>query len=52
LLAALVATQNLAVFHTSQSAGTTIFALLIWGGAVICMEDQFEQYHLSHAFQS
>ena len=42
LLAALVATQNLAVFHTSQSAGTTIFALLIWGGAVICMEDQFE----------
>ena len=41
-LAGLVATQNIAVFHTSQTAGTTIFALLIWGGAVICMEDQFE----------
>lgn len=41
LLSGLVAIQNLAVFHTSQTAGTTIFALLIWGGAVICMEDQF-----------
>lgn len=42
LLAAVVATQNLAVFHTSQSANTTVYALLVWGGALICMEDQLE----------
>lgn len=42
LLAALIAIQNIAVFHTSQAATTTVFAVLIWGGAVICMEDKFE----------
>jgi cyanoexosortase A len=42
LIAAVVATQNLAVFHTSQSANNTVYALLVWGGAVICMEDQIE----------
>jgi cyanoexosortase A len=42
LLAGAVALQSLAVFHTSQSPSTTVFALLIWGGALICMEDQFE----------
>jgi cyanoexosortase A len=42
LLAAAVATQNLAVFHTSQSAHTSVFALLVWGGALICFEDQIE----------
>lgn len=41
-LAALVAIQNIAVFHTSQPSTTTIFAVLIWGGAIICMEDKFE----------
>ena len=41
-LAAAVAIQNIAVFHTSQSEHITVFALLVWGGAVICMEDQFE----------
>ncbi|MEB3199700.1 MAG: exosortase/archaeosortase family protein [Synechococcaceae cyanobacterium] len=42
LIAAVVATQNLAVFHTSQNANNTVFALLVWGGALICMEDQLE----------
>jgi cyanoexosortase A len=42
LLAGAVATQNLAVFHTSQSAHTSVFALLVWGGALICFEDQIE----------
>ena len=42
-LAAAVAIQNMAVFHTSQSEHITVFALLVWGGAVICMEDQFEE---------
>jgi cyanoexosortase A len=41
-LAAAVAIQNIAIFHTSQSEHITVFALLVWGGAVICMEDQFE----------
>jgi len=42
LLAGAVAVQNLAVFHTSQSAHTSVFALLVWGGALICFEDQLE----------
>lgn len=42
LLAAAVATQNLGVFQSSQSEHTTVFALLVWGGALICMEDQLE----------
>lgn len=42
LLAGAVATQNLGVFHTSQSAHTSVFALLVWGGALICFEDQIE----------
>lgn len=42
LLAAAVALQNMAVFHTSQSPTSTVFAVLIWGGALICMEDQLE----------
>lgn len=41
-LAAAVAMQNSAVFQSSQSEHTTVFAVLVWGGAVICMEDQFE----------
>lgn len=43
LLAAAMATQNLAVFQSSQSEHTTVFAALIWGGALICMEDQLEE---------
>jgi cyanoexosortase A len=42
LLAALVATQNLAVFQSSQDEHITVFAVLIWGGALICLEDQLE----------
>lgn len=42
LLAAAVATQNLGVFQSSQSEHTTVFALLVWGGALICMEDQLD----------
>ena len=42
LIASVVAIQNIAVFHTSQTANTTVYALLVWGGAVICMEDQIE----------
>lgn len=42
LLAAAVATQNVAVFSSSQSAHVGVFALLVWGGALICMEDQLE----------
>ena len=43
LLAAAVASQNLAVFQNSQNEHTTVFAALIWGGALICMEDQIEK---------
>jgi cyanoexosortase A len=42
LLAAAVATQNVAVFTSSQNAHVGVFALLVWGGALICMEDQLE----------
>jgi len=43
LLAAAVATQNLAVFQSSQNEHITVFAALVWGGALICMEDQLEE---------
>jgi cyanoexosortase A len=42
LLAAAVATQNLAAFQSSQDEHITVFAALIWGGALICLEDQLE----------
>jgi cyanoexosortase A len=42
LLAAALAIQNLAVFQSSQDEHITVFAALIWGGALICMEDQIE----------
>jgi cyanoexosortase A len=41
-LSAAVAVQNIAVFQSSQNEHITVFAVLVWGGAVICMEDQFE----------
>ncbi|MFN9958660.1 MAG: hypothetical protein ACK55I_36680, partial [bacterium] len=41
-LCSLVANQNLIVFTNSQITGNAITALLVWGGAVICMEDQIE----------
>jgi cyanoexosortase A len=42
LLATAVMTQNLAVFQSSQNEHITIFAALVWGGALICMEDQLD----------
>jgi cyanoexosortase A len=42
LLTAAVATQNLAAFQSSQDEHITVFAALIWGGALICLEDQLE----------
>ena len=42
LLSAAVAIQNLSVFQSSQNEHITVFAALVWGGALICMEDQLE----------
>jgi cyanoexosortase A len=46
-IAATVAIQNIVVFYTSQNDSMTVFALLIWGGALICMEDLIERLHPS-----
>lgn len=43
LLAALVATQNITVFHSAQLDRFTLLALVLWGGALICIEDQLER---------
>lgn len=45
LIAAAVATQNIVVFYTSQNESMTVFSMLIWGGALICMEDLIENLH-------
>lgn len=42
LLAAAMACQSVAVFTSSQDAHIGVYALLVWGGALICMEDQLE----------
>lgn len=42
LVASLVAIQSITVFSVSQLSNNAVFALLIWGGAVICIEDQLE----------
>lgn len=43
-LAALVALQNLLVIHNTQDSPTlVVFALLLWGGALICLEDQLPE---------
>ena len=42
LLAGLVALQNCTVFHTAQMDRFTLLALVLWGGALICIEDQLE----------
>ena len=44
-IASTVAIQNIVVFHTSQNDSMTIFAILIWGGALICMEDLIEKLY-------
>lgn len=38
----LVALQNLIVFNNTQITGNAITALIVWGGALICMEDLIE----------
>jgi cyanoexosortase A len=42
LLAGAVATQSVAAFTNTQDIHIGVFALMVWGGAVICMEDQVE----------
>ena len=42
LLCGLVALQSLIVFSNSQITGNAITALIVWGGALICMEDKIE----------
>lgn len=49
-IAATVAIQNIVVFHTSQNESMTVFALLIWGGVLICIEDLIEELHPSPNF--
>jgi cyanoexosortase A len=41
-LCSFVATQNLVVFSNTQITGNAITALLVWGGALICMEDKIQ----------
>ena len=45
LIAGAVATQNIVVFYTSQNESITVFSILIWGGALICMEDLIEKLY-------
>jgi len=45
LIASAVATQNIVVFYTSQNESMAVFSVLIWGGALICMEDLIEKLH-------
>jgi cyanoexosortase A len=41
-LSALVALQSLVVFTNTQITGNAITALIVWGGALICIEDLIE----------
>lgn len=41
-LSCLVIIQNLVVFTNTQITGNAITALIVWGGAIICMEDHIE----------
>jgi cyanoexosortase A len=42
LLCGLTALQSLIVFNNTQITGNAITALIVWGGALICMEDHIE----------
>lgn len=42
-LALLVAVQNCAVLQSAQGSGDAVLGLLVWGGALICLEDQLER---------
>jgi cyanoexosortase A len=41
-LSALVALQSLIVFTNTQMTGNAITALIVWGGALICIEDRID----------
>lgn len=41
-LSSLVALQSLIVFTNTQMTGNAITALIVWGGALICMEDKID----------
>jgi cyanoexosortase A len=41
-IASLVALQSLVVFTNTQITGNAITALIVWGGALICIEDLIE----------
>ena len=43
-ICAVVAIQNLVVFTNTQITGNAITALIVWGGALICMEDKIEDF--------
>ena len=51
-LCSFVALQNLIVFTNSQITGNAITALLVWGGALICIEDQIEDLKPSPSYLS
>jgi cyanoexosortase A len=41
-LSSLVVIQSLTVFTNTQITGNAITALIVWGGAIICMEDRLD----------
>lgn len=44
-IASAVAIQNIVVFYTSQNESLSIFAVLVWGGSLICMEDLIDKVY-------
>jgi cyanoexosortase A len=46
-LSGLVAIQSLVVFTNTQMTGNAITALIVWGGALICIEDIIEEFRPS-----
>lgn len=51
-LALTVILQNMIVFNNSEITGNAITALIIWGGAVICMEDIIESLYPKPSYVS
>jgi cyanoexosortase A len=49
-LCTFVALQNLIVFTNTQITGNAITALIVWGGALICMEDLIEDLRPNPSF--
>lgn len=44
-ITSLVAIQSLIVFTNTQITGNAITALIVWGGALICIEDLIEDFY-------